>query len=135
MSTRKLIVASLICGLLILVAGSVKLLQTASTDSAAATLYAVGTTREIAGLRVTVTEITVTAERTLVNITMTGASDESPLEGWSMVANGEITSPLASTDCVSAADEVRCTLQFVVAVGTPTIVFSRDGEKTQWLGA
>lgn len=135
MSTRKLIIASLICGLLILVAGSVKLLQTASDDGEAATLYAVGTTREIAGLRVTVNEVEVSDEQTLVNITMIGDSDQSPIMGWSMVANGEITSPLASTQCTSASGEVQCTLQFVVAVGTPTIVFARDGEKTQWLGA
>lgn len=135
MSTRKLIIASLICGLLILVAGSVKLLQTANTDSATATLYAVGTTREIAGLRVTVTELEVTTKQTLVNVVMSGEPVDSPLSGWSMLANGEITTPLASTECVSTTEEVQCTLEFVVAVGTPTIVFARAGEKVQWLGA
>jgi hypothetical protein len=29
---------------------------------------------------------------------------------------------------------VSCTLEFVVAVGTPTLIYARDDEKAQWLG-
>lgn len=135
MSTRKLIIASLICGLLILVAGSVKLLQTATDDTDLSTLFAVGTTREISGISVTVNKVQVTADQTLVDFTMVGLAGQSPLAGWSMLANGEINAPLSTTQCLAAPGDITCTLEFVVAVGTPTIVYARDGEKTQWLGA
>ena len=134
-STRKLIVASLICGLLILVAGTVKLLQTASEGDIAPSVLALGESVAIGSLSVLVNNIEVTNERTLVNVTMSGLAGDSPLEGWSMLANGEITQPVDAGDCPISADDVSCTIEFVVAVGTPTIVYARDGEKRQWLGS
>ena len=135
MSTRKLIIASLICGLLILAAGSLKLFQTSSDSGESPNLFKLGTTVEMAGVRVTVGTVQVSADKTYVNVTMNGSVGDSPIAGWSMLANGEITTPLASTACPSAPREVTCVLEFVVAVGTPTIVFVRDGDKTQWLGS
>jgi len=138
-STRKLIIASLVCGLLILVAGSAKLLQTANDPQEAPRLYAIGTTVQVGDLDVTVSSLRVTAEQTLVEITMDNFSavpmGSSPLDGWSMLANGEITTPQASSQCVSGISSVTCVLEFVVAVGTPTLVFARDGDKSQWLGS
>lgn len=134
-STRKLIIASLICGLLILVAGTVKLLQTASDDAATTNVLAVGDEASIGGLTVVVNDVEVTAERTLVNITMRGPTATSPVFGWSMLANGEITEPIGSADCPTAAEDVTCTMEFVPAVGTPTIVWVGNGEKWQWLGS
>ena len=134
-STRKLIIASLVCGLLILVAGTVKLLQTASDTTTPTSLLKVGASTTVSGLNVTVNEVVVTTERTFVTVTMNGLANQSPLVGWSMLANGEITEPVGSRDCPATANEVTCTLEFVVAVGTPTIVFARDGEKSQWLGS
>jgi len=134
-STRKLIIASLVCGILILVAGTAKLLQTANDTATPTNLLNIGGTADIAGLTITVNNVTVTAERTLVNVTMSGLADESPLVGWSMLANGEITAPVGSQDCPETAADVTCTVQFVVAVGTPTIVYARDAEKRQWLGS
>ena len=139
MSTRKLIIASLVCGLLILVAGSAKLLQTANEPQEAPRLYAIGTTVQVGGLDVTVSSLQVTAEQTLAEITMDNFDvvpmGSSPLDGWSMLANGEITTPQASSQCVSGVSSVTCVLEFVVAVGPPTLVFARDGDKSQWLGA
>ena len=134
-STRKLIIASLICGLLILVAGTVKLLQTTSDEAATTNILGVGTETSIGDVRIVVNDVKVTGERTLVSITMRSSVPTSPIDGWSMLANGEITEPVGSLDCPEASVEVSCTLEFVVAVGTPTIVFARDGEKRQWLGA
>lgn len=135
MSTRKLIIASLICGLLILVAGTVQLLQTANEDVQTINLLRVGAASVVGGVEVAVDDVKVTAERTLVTVTMNGLAGKSPLTGWSMLANGEITEPVGSRDCPASADDVTCTVEFVVAVGTPTIVFVQDGEKRQWLGS
>lgn len=134
-STRKLIVASLVCGLLILVAGTVKLLQTASEGDTAPSVLAPGESGSIGSLSVTVDDIEVTGQRTLVSVTMSGLAGASPLDGWSMLANGQITQPVGAGDCPTSADDVSCTFEFVVAVGTPTIVYARDGEKRQWLGS
>lgn len=143
MSTRKLIIASLICGLLILGAGTVKLLQTANEGSVAPSVFVLGESGVIGSVTATVNDIRVTGERTLVNVTMSGLGGDSPVEGWSMLANGEITQPVDSGDCptmprdpsANPTDNVTCTMEFVVAVGTPTIVYARDDEKRQWLGS
>ena len=134
-STRKLIVASLICGLLILVAGTVKLLQTANDDAATTNILRVGAEATVGEILVVVNDVNVTSERTLVNVTVKSSNAISPSNGWSMLANGEITEPLGSRDCPANTVDATCTLEFVVAVGTPTIVFAHDGEKRQWLGS
>jgi hypothetical protein len=134
-STRKLILASLVCGLLILVAGTVKLLQTSSDGGDVPAVLPLGEVVSIGMVSVTVNAIEVTNKSTMVNVSMTGLADGSPLAGWSMLANGEITQPVKPGDCPSTADDVTCTVEFVVAVGTPTIVYARDGEKRQWLGS
>ena len=145
-STRKLIIASLICGLLILVAGTVKLLQTATDGEATPSLLALGTTAELGSVSVIVRDVQVTNEQTLVDVVMRGVDVAEASEGWSMLANGEITAPIASAECEQRAggavsdapnegDELVCTLKFVAAQGTPTIVYVRDGEKRQWLGS
>jgi hypothetical protein len=36
---------------------------------------------------------------------------------------------------VSGISSVTCVLEFVVAIGTPTLVFAHDGDKSQWLGS
>ncbi|NBN97071.1 MAG: hypothetical protein EBV41_05510 [Actinobacteria bacterium] len=150
-STRKLIIASLICGLLILVAGTLKLLQTASEPEATTTLLALGSTAELGPVSVAVRDVEVTTEQTLVDVVMRvvdGASIEATTvnESWSLLADGEITAPIApaaceqtaggaSGDAASEGGALTCTLTFVAARGTPTIVYARDGEKRQWLGS
>jgi hypothetical protein len=145
-STRKLIIASLICGLLILVAGTVKLLQTATDSEATPSLLALGTTAELGSVSVIVRDVQVTNEQTLVDFVIRGVDVTEVSEGWSMLANGEITAPIApaaceqrasgaASDAANQSDELVCTLKFVAARGTPTIVYERDGEKRQWLGS
>lgn len=135
-STRKLILASLICGVLIVVAGTVKLLQTANDTGRTIGLFQLGTNVEVAEVNVAVVDVRVNDTNTLVDVIMQGAGVTSPVAGWSMLANGEITTPLETTVCpvVDAKQQVSCTLEFVVAVGTPTLIFARDDEKAQWLG-
>ena len=135
-STRKLILASLICGVLIVVAGTVKLLQTANDTGRTIGLFQLGTNVEVAGVDVAVLEVQVNDTNTLVEVAMRGSEMTSPVAGWSMLANGEITTPLETTVCpaADANQQVSCTLEFVVAVGTPTLIYARDDEKAQWLG-
>lgn len=145
-STRKLIIASLVCGLLILMAGTVKLLQTAADTEPTVKLLAPGQTAEIGAVAITVRDVRVTNEQTLVDVLMSGVDVDEAAIGWSMLANGEITASVEVPQCeqnakgaaggaTSEADQLACTLVFVAARGTPTIVYSRDGEKRQWLGS
>jgi hypothetical protein len=139
-STRKLIIASLVCGLLILVAGSVKLLQTATDVREPPTLLRIGGTATVGNLVVTVDDIRTSRVESLVDVTMQFDNSVSidqgdVVAGWSMLANGRITSARPESVCIGEASELRCTLQFGEAIGTPTIVFARNGEKAQWLGS
>jgi hypothetical protein len=134
-STRKLILASLICGLLILVAGTVKLLQTANETPATSTLLSVGSGSTIGGRSVMVNSVEVTSERTLVNISLSGLVGTSPVDGWLMLANGDITEPVGARDCPTSADATTCTIEFAASIGTPTIIYSHEGERRQWLGS
>jgi hypothetical protein len=133
-STRKLIAASLVCGLLILVAGTLKLLQGAADDAAPVGLLKVGAVAKFDDVTVAVERVEVAAEQTLVDVQMSGLAGASPLDGWSMLADGKFTQPVGSADCPSVADDVSCTLVFASSVGTPTIVHVRGGERRQWLG-
>jgi hypothetical protein len=133
-STRKLIAASLVCGLLILVAGTVKLLQGTTADTPTGSLLRVGATATFDNVTVTVRGVQVSDEQTLVDVEMKGLAGASPVEGWSMLSDGEITEPTVGTDCPSSADDVVCTLVFARSVGTPTIVHVRGDERRQWLG-
>jgi hypothetical protein len=97
-------------------------------------LLKVGAVATFGDVTVIVERVEVAAEQTLVDVQMSGLAGASPLDGWSMLADGEITQPVGSADCPSVADDVSCTLVFVRATGTPTIVHVRGGERRQWLG-
>lgn len=152
MSTRRLILASLLCGIAILVAGGLKLFQTtADGNRVDAALLRVGESRFVAGVDVTVVDVARTERATLVTVTMArdaaAPSDDAAADvvtGWRMLADGALTSPrdVNATDVAATTDEcdaipatgsVTCVLDFGVANGTPTFIYSRDGSQAQWL--
>ena len=65
MSTRKLILWSLVCGVLILVAGSIKLRQSVDTSSVDASVLSVGESTTVGGMTVAVESFEVTETNTL----------------------------------------------------------------------
>jgi hypothetical protein len=144
-STRRLIVASLLCGIAILVAGGVKLFQTTADENRVdGSLLAVGEATVVAGVEVAVVGVSRGETGTAVTVEMR-ASDASTADldvatGWRMLADGALTSPLGASSpsgavCGSVAQSrvVACVLSFVVANGTPTFIYSRDGAQGQWL--
>ncbi len=157
MSTRRLILASLLCGIAILVAGGLKLFQTtADGNRVDAALLGVGEAASVAGLDVAVVDVARTDLATLVTVTMSRddtalGSDAAPndgttevVTGWRMLADGALTSPrdvdaadvgTTTNDCdaIPATGSVTCVLDFGVANGTPTFIYSRDGSQAQWL--
>lgn len=97
MSTRKLILWSLVCGVLILVAGSVKLFQSAESVDVAARLLERGQVTEIGGMKVSVVSVEVTSDRTLVTVTIGGVDGVDATEGWKLLAGGEASEPVVGS--------------------------------------
>lgn len=140
MSTRKLILTALVCGLAIMLAGGFKLIQVARDDVEVKVLE-LGTMSTLGDMTVSVTEIRATADRTLVKVTITGVDGADPREGWRLLANGKVATPVESrpTDgvpcaTVSATSTQTCDIAFAPATGSVTVAYLRSGLQSQWAG-
>ena len=141
MSTRKLILWALICGVVILIAGTAKLFQT-SQKPVEVQLLALGDTVTLGDMTVSVTALRDTADRTLVDVTMVGVAEAQAMDGWKMLAAGEVSDPVmlpvgAGTECTltKLAETLTCTVAVPVSEGTRTVAYIRAGEQRQWATA
>lgn len=136
MSTRKLILTALVCGLVIMLAGGFKLLQI-STDDSEVTFLAAGDRATLGDMRVAVQSVEQRADATLVTVTMGGVDGGDALEGWRLVASGEAVLPRpASGDdacrTTSATSDTTCVVEFPPSDGTVTVAYLRAGTRAQW---
>ncbi|MEO5973797.1 MAG: hypothetical protein ABIQ38_01140 [Ilumatobacteraceae bacterium] len=138
MSTRKLILAALLCGLLIVVAGGIKLFQTVR-DGNEVPLLAIGESATLGDMKVRVDGIRITSDRTLVDVALIGVDEASALAGWRLLAGGKITRPISlpvesGTECTITKSDVEstCTVAFPVSQGTRTVAYIRAGIQRQW---
>ena len=141
MSTRKLILWALLCGVLILAAGTAKLFQT-SQKPVEVQLLALGDSVTLGDMTVSVTALRDTADRTLVDVTMVGVAEAQAMDGWKMLASGKVSDPVmlpigAGTECtLTQLDKTLvCTVAFPVSEGTRTVAYIRAGEQRQWATA
>ena len=141
MSTRKLILWALICGVVILIAGTAKLFQT-SHKPVEVQLLALGDSVTLGDMTVSVTALRDTADRTLVDVTMVGVAEAQAMDGWKMLASGQVSDPVmlpvgAGTECTltKLAETLTCTVAFPVSEGTRTVAYIRAGEQRQWATA
>ncbi len=141
MSTRKLILWALICGVVILIAGTAKLFQT-SQKPVEVQLLALGDSVTLGDMTVSVTALRDTADRTLVDVTMVGVAEAQAMDGWKMLASGQVSDPVmlpvgAGTECTltKIAETLTCTIAFPVSEGTRTVAYVRSGEQRQWATA
>ena len=141
MSTRKLILWALICGVLILVAGSAKLFQTAQKP-VEVQLLALGDSVTLGDMTVSVTALRDVDDRTLVDVTMVGVAEAQAMDGWKLLSAGKLTDPVllpvgAGTECTLTQLEITlvCTVAFPVSEGTRTVYYVRAGEQRQWATA
>jgi hypothetical protein len=141
MSTRKLILWALVCGVLILAAGTAKLFQT-SQKPVEVQLLELGESVTLGDMTVSVTALRDTADRTLVDVTMVGVAEAQAMDGWKMLASGEVSDPVmlpvgAGTECTltKLAETLTCTVAFPVSEGTRTVAYVRAGEQRQWVTA
>ena len=138
MSTRKLIMWALVCGVLILGAGLFKLWQTTS-DGAKVQLLQLGDSAVLGDMTVSVNSVSKSETQTLVEVSMQGVEGADALSGWRMLVGAVISEaqPLADgsgTPCTATklAEPTMCTVAFPVSEGTPTIAYIRAGQQEQW---
>jgi hypothetical protein len=141
MSTRKLILWALVCGVLILAAGTAKLFQT-SQKSVEVQLLALGESVTLGDMTVSVTALRDIDDRTLVDVTMVGVAEAQAMDGWKMLASGKVSDPVLlpvgeGTECTLTQLEktLVCTVAFPVSEGTRTVAYIRAGEQRQWATA
>lgn len=150
MSTRKLILTALLCGLAILIAGGVKLIQVAN-DETEVQVLALGDEVTLGDMTVSVLAIDRRPDATLVTVTMTGVDlAEGAADGWRLLGDGRVQEP-ANGDgrvqepannsdndgctAVRAGSPTRCTVRFEAVESAPTVAYVRAGEQRQWAAA
>ena len=147
MSTRKLILTALVCGLAILIAGGVKLIQVAN-DEVAVEVLAFGDEATLGDMTVSVLDVERRPDATLVTVTMTGVDLTSgAADGWRLLADGRVQEPasengrvqesasVSDTDgctAVRAGAPTRCTVRFDAVESAATVAYVRAGEQRQW---
>ena len=151
MKTRTLLLLSVGCGLLILLAGGAKLLQVA-TDRTEVPVLEFGEIAQIGDMSVQVIDITSnpsvnspvesTERGVLVEITMSGVPGALVIDDWRLLADGKVfpASGASGDDqyCASATrvpeggSEVRCVLRFPAAETVQAVAYTRAGEQRQW---
>lgn len=126
---------------MILIAGTAKLFQT-SQKPVEVQLLALGDSVTLGDMTVSVTALRDTADRTLVDVTMVGVAEAQAMDGWKMLASGEVSDPVmlpvgAGTECTltKLAETLTCTVAFPVSEGTRTVAYIRAGEQRQWATA
>lgn len=139
MSTRKLILTALLCGIAIVLAGGIKLFQVANED-AKVTILPLNEKAVLGDMTVAVLSVTPQADRTVVTVLMSGVDGADAVEGWRMLAGGQVTSvlgkpwdridsPACATTTVAGG---KCSLVFPAAEGTVTVAYLRAGQQSQW---
>lgn len=139
MSTRKLILTALICGLAIMVAGGAKLFFMVNDDVTVKVL-GLGTSSTLSDMTVTVNDVAQTDEGTYVSVTMVGVDGADAREGWRLLANGEVLSPSGDVpesvgvacDTTSKATPAQCVVAFAPTTGSATVAYLRAGAQSQW---
>lgn len=133
MKTRTLILWSLVCGVIILVAGSIKLFQVSSDDTAVEFL-AFGESATVADMVVAVESVESAGDTTLVTVTMNGPDGADAREGWRVVVGDRVLAPAAEgSDCTAVtATPVTCVVAFTVADESIVVAYLRAGEQRQW---
>lgn len=139
MRTRTLLILAAVCGLLILLAGGLKLFQVASDPAEVETL-AVGDETPIGDMTVAVTAIDRTADATVVSVRLSGVPDADAVAGWRLWGDGAAT-PLEpqrvdETTCddtpVPATGSLECVLVFAPVDTLQSVIYLRAGEQRQW---
>lgn len=136
MSTRKLILTALVCGLAIMLAGGFKLFQVA-TEDVEAVVYDLRSEQTLGDMKVTVLEVQQSESETSVTVRMRGVEGADGYEGWKLLADGKLSDPIVTADtpaCVTkVAQYVECEIPFIGSTGSSlTVAYQRANLQSQW---
>ena len=139
MSTRKLILTAIICGIAILIAGSLKLFMVA-TDDTQIQILALHTPSTLGDMTVSVEAVKQSTDATFVSVTMVGVDGADAREGWRLLAGGTVLSPIAlpagaeGVACDTTVSDVaaQCEVAFPASSGSITVAYLRAGTQSQW---
>jgi len=145
-STRRLIITALVCGMAILVAGGAFLVRTARNRAdLTVNVLGVGDQASVAALKVRVLKVTRRADVIVVGVEVDsrGAALAAPAqadEPWSMVIRTPRApmSPTAEDGPACAGQQIAggqvlsCVLAFANGDGAPFLAFSWQGRQAQW---
>ncbi len=140
MKTRNLIVLSIVCGLMILLAGGFKLFQVA-TDRTEVPVNKLGVTATIGDMTAKVIRIQESTGGVSVLIEMSGVTGDSVIDGWRLLGDGEVLQPSgavfagacdAGTTVPADAETIQCVLRFAEVKAVQAVAYTRAGEQRQW---
>ena len=139
MKTRTLLLLSVVCGLLILLAGGVKLLQVA-TDRTEVPVLRMGESATIGDMTVRVISITRVADGTNVDVEMSGVANAEVIGGWRLLGDGEVVEPAGASaegfcdraSVVPASGSIECVVRFGSVEAVQAVAYTRAGEQRQW---
>ena len=140
MKTRNLIILSICCGLMIVLAGGFKLFQVA-TDRTEVSLNKRGVAATIGDMGATVTLIDESTEGISVALEMSGVAGDSVIHGWRLLGGGKVLEPSgavldgacdASTKVPETGASIQCFLRFPTVKAVQAVAYTRAGEQRQW---
>ena len=140
MKTRNLIILSICCGLMIVLAGGFKLFQVA-TDRTEVPVNKLGIAATIGDMTATVILIDESTEGISVAIEMSGVAGDSAIDGWRLLGDGKVLEPSgavldgacdASTKVPDTGASIQCFLRFPAVKAVQAVAYTRAGEQRQW---
>jgi hypothetical protein len=142
MSTRRLILAALVCGLAILVAGGAQLFRLSGSSSVTVDTARVGESRSVGGVRATVLSGAVDGTVTVVRVRLEPeAAIADASSGWALNAGGlraQVAPPAGRADApcrgaaVAAGASLTCELAFATGEARATVSYSSGGQQRLW---
>jgi hypothetical protein len=142
-STRKLIVAALVCGLLILVAGVIQLFRITDTKGRDVQILHEGQPATVGGVALNVTSSALTDQALAVTVRFSPATPATtvPVTSFTLLAGGKLEPPsntarTAAPGCPASipidGEGLTCVLTFPPRGGTATLSFSRADQQQLW---
>lgn len=138
MKTRTLLILAFVCGVAILLAGTVKLVQVA-TEKPTVDLLQHGEYGQAGDMRVTVSGLERRGDLILVRVGMSGADEPNGQGGWHLRADGDVIDPVSvpagvgqPCGAISASSELDCVVAFPHADTVQAVVYLRANVQLQW---
>lgn len=122
-----------------MVAGGAKLFSMVNEDVTVKVLT-FGTSSTLSDMTVTVTDVEQLDSGTYVTVSMSGVDGADALEGWRLLAGGEVLSPTGTVpasvgvacDTTQRVSTASCLVPFAPSEGSVTIAYLRAGTQSQW---